>query len=103
MHQRQDSPRYRRRQPLRAPRRPRPPRPWKGQAIELTGDDAAERASRAAPGCDGYAASEVILAAAAGGVLVTDEGGVVRYCNRAAEELLGQPAGSLAGRVRPLS
>ena len=62
------------------------------------GDDAGERARQAAPDRDDRPASEIILAAAAGGVLVTDEYGVVRYGNRAAEELLGQPAGSLAGR-----
>ncbi len=41
--------------------------------------------------------SELILAASADGVLAVDEQGVVRYCNRAAEELLGRPPGSLAG------
>ena len=61
-------------------------------------DDAAEPAWHARPGRDDRPASEVILAALAGGVLVTDVDGEVRYCNLAAEDLLGQPAGSLTGR-----
>ncbi|HEX9064744.1 MAG TPA: ATP-binding protein [Streptosporangiaceae bacterium] len=61
----------------------------KGQASELMGDGAREPADQA---------SEVILTATADGVLAIDENGLVRYCNPAAEELLGQPAGSLTGR-----
>jgi DNA-binding CsgD family transcriptional regulator len=58
----------------------------KGRISALMGDKSGE----------GHA-SDVILAAAPDGVLVVDEHNVVRYCNPAAEKLLGRAAGSLAG------